>query len=131
MRIVLVQDSAGHSTGYHVVARALREAGFEVILGGVLLPAGIAWLAADEGADAIGYRIMDASPVILVGRLREEMIRQGAGDIPIMVGGIVPDEDLPRLEALGVAAVFRPGATFDEIARGIRSLARPDGSDHP
>ncbi|MBI2963158.1 MAG: cobalamin B12-binding domain-containing protein [Deltaproteobacteria bacterium] len=131
MRVVLVQDSTGHSTGYYVVARALREAGFEVILGGVLLPAGIVRLAADEGADAIGYRIMDGSPVILVGRLREEMTRQGVGDIPIAVGGIVPDEELPRLRALGVAAVFRPGATFDEIARGLGALARPPSSGRP
>jgi methylmalonyl-CoA mutase C-terminal domain/subunit len=131
MRIVLVQDSAGHSTGYNVVARALREAGFEVVLGGVQLPSGIARLAADEGADAIGYRIMDASPVILIGRLREEMARQGTGDVPILVGGIVPDEDVPRLEAMGVTAIFRPGVTFEEIARGIRALSRPTGSDHP
>src|SRR3972149_5104864 len=69
LRVLLVQDSTGHSTGYHVVARGLRDAGHEVILGGALLPREIARLAGEEGADAIGYRIMDAAPAILGGRL--------------------------------------------------------------
>ncbi len=122
MRVLLVQDSTGHSTGYHVVARGLRDAGIEVILGGVLLPGEIARLAADEGADAIGYRIMDAAPVLLVERVREELDRHRLSSVPLVVGGIVADEDLTRLRALGVAAVFRPGATLDEIARRLRAL---------
>ena len=65
MRILLVQDSTGHSTGYHVVARGLRDAGLEVILGGALIPRQIAQLAGEEAPDAIGYRIMDAAREIL------------------------------------------------------------------
>jgi len=80
LRVLLVQDSTGHSTGYHVVARGLRDAGHEVILGGALLPREIARLAGEEGVDAIGYRIMDASPALLVERLAGALARAGRGD---------------------------------------------------
>jgi len=123
VRVLLVQDSTGHSTGYHVVARALRDAGIEVVLGGALLPGQIARLAVEEGADAIGYRIMDAAPAILVARLAEALAAAGLADIPVVVGGIVPREDLARLAALGVARVFQPGATFAQIADGFRAVS--------
>lgn len=140
MRILLVQDSTGHSTGYHVVARALRDAGHEVILGGALLAREIAELALQEAADAIGFRIMDAAPVILVERLVAELSRRGLEDLPVIVGGIVPDEDQAALRGLGVGAVFQPGAPLADIARffhaldgralspGTPSRARPDGA---
>jgi methylmalonyl-CoA mutase cobalamin-binding domain/chain len=124
MRILLVQDSTGHSTGYHVVARGLRDAGMEVILGGALIPRQIAQLAGEEAPDAIGYRIMDAAPAILVERLVEELRRLGLGDIPVVVGGIVADEDRRRLAGLGVASIFEPGATLESIAEFFRGLAR-------
>lgn len=124
MRVLLVQDSTGHSTGYHVVARGLRDAGIEVILGGALLPRQIAWLAVQEAPDAIGYRIMDAAPAILVERLVEELRRLELDDLPLVVGGIVADEDKPRLAGLGVAAVFEPGATLESIAGFFQALAR-------
>ena len=123
MRVLLVQDSTGHSTGYHVVARGLRDAGHEVILGGALLPREIARLAGEEGADAIGYRIMDAAPAILVGRLVAALGRAGLADVPVIVGGIVPDEDRARLAALGVAGVFQPGATLESIGAFFGELA--------
>ena len=125
MRVLLVQDSTGHSTGYHVVARGLRDAGHEVILGGAVLPREIARLAGEEGVEAIGYRIMDAAPAILVERLVAALARAGLDDVPVVVGGIVPDEDRRRLAALGVAAVFEPGATLESIADFFRGLARP------
>ena len=125
MRVLLVQDSTGHSTGYHVVARGLRDAGHEVILGGAVLPREIARLAGEEGVEAIGYRIMDAAPAILVERLVAALGRAGLDDVPVVVGGIVPDEDRRRLAALGVAAVFEPGATLESIADFFRGLARP------
>jgi methylmalonyl-CoA mutase C-terminal domain/subunit len=124
MRVLLVQDSTGHSTGYHVVARGLRDAGIEVILGGAVLPRQIAWLAVQEAPDAIGYRIMDAAPAILVERLVEELRRVELDDLPLVVGGIVADEDKARLAGLGVAAVFEPGATLESIAGFFQALAR-------
>jgi methylmalonyl-CoA mutase cobalamin-binding domain/chain len=122
VRVLLVQDSTGHSTGYHVVARALRDAGIEVVLGGALLPGQIARLAGEEGVDAIGYRIMDAAPTILVARLVEALAAAGLSDIPVVLGGIVPQEDLGALAALGVTRVFQPGATFAQIADGLRAV---------
>jgi methylmalonyl-CoA mutase C-terminal domain/subunit len=122
-RVLLVQDSTGHSTGYHVVARGMRDAGIEVVLGGAAIPRAIARLAVDEAADAIGYRIMDASPAILVARLVEELGRVGLRDTPLIVGGIIPDADRARLAALGVAQIFEPGATLEEIATFFRALA--------
>ncbi len=127
MRVLLAQDSTGHTTGYHVVARGLRDAGLEVVLGGALVPREIAELAVQEGADAIGYRIMDAYAVVLVERLVRELRRVELGGLPVIVGGIVQDEDLPRLSGLGVARVFRPGATLAEIAAYFRSLAAGAG----
>src|SRR3990167_8785019 len=124
MRVLLVQDSTGHSTGYHVVARGHRDAGLEVILGGALIPRQIARLAGEEAPDAIGYRIMDAAPTILVANLAAELRRLGLGDIPLVVGGIVPAEDHARLAALGVAAVFEPGATLERITEFFRELPR-------
>lgn len=122
MRVLLVQDSTGHSTGYHVVARGLRDAGVEVVLGGAVIPREIARLAAEEAVDAIGYRIMDASPVILVERLTAELESVGMADTPVIVGGIVSEAELRRLEELGVAGVFQPGATIDSIAAFFRTL---------
>jgi methylmalonyl-CoA mutase C-terminal domain/subunit len=124
VRVLLVQDSTGHSTGYHVIARGLRDAGIEVILGGALVPRGIAQLAAEESVDVIGYRIMDADPGILVEHLVSELRQRDVADIPLVVGGIVPDADLSRLRALGVAAIFRPGeATMDQISAAFNTLA--------
>lgn len=122
MRVLLVQDSTGHSTGYHVIARGLRDAGIEVILGGVLLPRHIVRLAADEAADAIGYRIMDAAPVILVERLMEAL-REAEVDVPVVVGGIVPAEDERRLRELGVAQVAHPGTPLPVITEFFHQLA--------
>jgi len=124
MRILLVQDSTGHSTGYHVVARGLRDAGMEVILGGALTPRQIARLAAEEAPGVIGYRIMDAAAALLVERLVAELARLGLTDLPVVVGGIVPEEDRARLAALGVTAVFEPGATLEDIAEFFRTLGR-------
>ncbi len=122
MRVLLVQDSTGHGTGYHVVARGLRDAGLEVILGGALTPAEVARLAGDEAVDAIGYRIMDASPSILIGRLMAEFTHEGLAETPVVAGGIIPEADQVRLAELGVAGVFQPGATLEEIAAFFLSL---------
>ena len=107
-----------------MTARGLRDAGVETVLGGAQIPHAIARLAVDEAADAIGYRITDASPAILVERLMEELERVGLAGFPVVVGGIIPEEDLPRLTALGVVGVFQPGATLDSIAAFFRDLAQ-------
>jgi methylmalonyl-CoA mutase, C-terminal domain len=127
VRVLLVQDSTGHSTGYHVIARSLRDAGVEVVLGGVQLAPAIARLAADEAVDAIGYRIMDAAPVPLVARAVHELRRIGL-DVPVVVGGIVPAADVARLAELGVTRVFHPGTPLRAITDFFERLGKEGGT---
>lgn len=119
-RVLLAADSAGHTTGYRVVARGLRDAGFEVVLGGHLVPRRIAEVAIEEDADAIGYRIMDGAPEILVPLLMEALRARGAERVPVIVGGIVAPPLIPRLLAQGVRAVFTPGTPLPAIIRFLR-----------
>ncbi len=123
IRFLLVADSPGHTTGYYVVARALREAGVEVILGGFQQPAGIVEAAAQEDVDFIGYRIMDREPLIMVGRLFELLRAREMGDVQVVVGGIISPRDVPRLKAMGVGEIFRPGTRLDDIVAYVREHA--------
>ena len=123
MRFLLVADSPGHTMGYYVVAKALREAGIEVILGGFQQPSGIAEAAAQEDVNCVGYRIMDREPSIVVGRLMELLRERGLEDIPVVVGGIIAKEDIPVLKAMGVSEVFRPGARLEDIVRYVKESA--------
>jgi methylmalonyl-CoA mutase, C-terminal domain len=119
IRMLLVADSPGHTTGYYVVARALREAGVEVILGGFAQPEEIVETAIQEDVEFVGYRIMDREPLVLVSRLRELLDGRGQSGMRVVVGGIVARHDIPRLRELGVEAVFRPGSRLDEIVAHI------------
>ncbi|MGQ9907505.1 MAG: cobalamin B12-binding domain-containing protein [Candidatus Flexifilum sp.] len=113
----------GHDRGAKVIARALRDAGMEVIYTGLRqTPAMIAEAALQEDVDIVGLSILSGAHMALVPRVREAMLAAGLGEVPIIVGGIIPDEDRPALEAHGVRAVFGPGASTDEIAAFIRSL---------
>ncbi|MBI4730150.1 MAG: cobalamin B12-binding domain-containing protein [Acidobacteria bacterium] len=120
-RVLLIHDDEVHTRGYFVVARALRGAGMEVVLGGPATPAQAAATAAQEDVGLIGYHIMSGAPVILVERLLAALDRSGPV-VPVVVGGIVPPEDLARLESLGVAAVFLPGAPLRSIIEGLCDL---------
>jgi isobutyryl-CoA mutase small subunit len=123
IRFLLVADSPGHTTGYYVVARALRDAGIDVILGGYAQPEQIVETAIQEDADCIGYRIMDREPLVVVSRLREVLAERGQTHIRVLVGGIVSRRDIPRLRELGVEAVFRPGASLDHIVAQVTGNA--------
>ena len=123
MRFLLVADSPGHTAGYYVVARALREAGIEVILGGFQQPSGIVEAAAQEDVDHIGYRIMDREPRIMVSLLMELLKERGLHHVRVVVGGIISREDVPRLRAMGVGEVFRPGAKLADIVAYVKSHA--------
>lgn len=124
LKIVLAADTAGHTTGYHVIARGLRDAGFEVVLAGHQIPRRIAEIAAEEDADVIGYRIMDGAPEILVPLLMDALETQGRGSIPVIVGGIVAPHLIPRLADLGVRAVFTPGTPLPAIVGWLRKHAK-------
>jgi methylmalonyl-CoA mutase C-terminal domain/subunit len=112
----------GHDRGVKVVARMLRDAGFEVIYMGLFqTPDTVAAAAIDEDVDAIGLSMLSGAHLTLapkvVQRLRERDI-----DIPVVVGGIVPDQDVPQLLAAGVAAVLGPGASADEVVGVMRQV---------
>ncbi len=113
----------GHERGYNVVATGLRERGIEVILGGHQLAGEIAETAIQEDVDFIGYRITSGEPTILVEILFQKLKEKGA-DIPVIVGGIVPTKDIPRLKEMGVIEVFRPGNSMDSIADFIKNYNR-------
>ncbi len=110
----------GHDRGAKVVARALRDAGFEVIYTGLhQTPEMIATAAVQEDVDAIGLSIMSGAHNTLCPAVIEALERRGGGDIPVFGGGIVPDEDVERLEANGVAKIFRPGTLLADIVAWV------------
>lgn len=135
IRFLLVADSPGHTTGYYVIARALREAGVEVILGGFLQPEMIVETAIQEDVDFIGYRIMDREPLLLITPLMQLLAERGLNHVRVIVGGIIPGRDIPRLKELGVEAVFRPGARLDDIVAHVTGRppapARGDSAPPP
>lgn len=127
IRVLFASDTSGHTAGYHVVARAFRDAGFDVILTGRQLPDESASAALQEGADLVAVRIMDRDPVEYVGGLLEAMRRGGIGEVPVLVGGIVGKRDAVRLREMGVAGVFGPGSKLSAIvdcARGAVESSR-------
>jgi methylmalonyl-CoA mutase C-terminal domain/subunit len=106
--------------GYHVVARGLRDAGFEVIMTGRQLPAEAAATALQEDADLVAYRIMDRDPIESVAALLGAMQSEGIADKPVLIGGIVGPKDAARLRELGIAGVFGPGSKLEEIVACAR-----------
>ena len=106
----------GHDRGAKVVARALRDAGFEVIYTGLFqTPEQIAETAVQEDADAVGISILSGAHMTLVPRIVDLLRERGADDVVVIVGGTIPDDDAAELRRLGVAAVFGPGSTTGEI----------------
>jgi len=105
----------GHDRGVKVVARILRDAGFEVIYTGLFqTPEKVAAAAVDEDVDAIGLSMLSGAHMTLAPLVVEKVRGRGA-DIPVVVGGIIPEQDEDALRAAGVAAVLTPGATADEV----------------
>lgn len=116
----------GHDRGAKVVARALRDAGMEVIYTGLRqTPEKIVHAAIQEDVHAIGLSILSGAHMHLFARVRELLAENGAEDIVLFGGGIIPDEDLERLRAIGVEGIFQPGSHTDEIIRFIeRKVAK-------
>jgi methylmalonyl-CoA mutase C-terminal domain/subunit len=112
----------GHDRGIKVVARILRDAGYEVIYTGLFqTPETVAAAAVDEDADAIGLSMLSGAHMTLAPMVVEEVRKRGA-DIPVIVGGIVPDFDLEPLRQAGVAAVLTPGATAEQIVDEVTAV---------
>src|SRR5260221_7145558 len=116
----------GHDRGAKVVARALSDAGYEVVYTGLhQTPEMIAAAAVQEAVDAVGLSIMSGAHLTLFPAVIEALRARGAGEILVFGGGIVPDDDLPELTKAGVAAIFKPGASTKEIVDWVERVIRP------
>ncbi len=111
----------GHDRGAKVVARALRDAGMEVIYTGLRqTPEMIAEAALQEDVDVIGLSILSGAHMALMPRVLELVRANGQSNVKVFLGGIVPDDDLPRLMEMGVSGVYGPGASTEDIVRDIK-----------
>jgi methylmalonyl-CoA mutase C-terminal domain/subunit len=111
----------GHDRGAKIIARALRDAGMEVIYTGLhQTPEQIAETVIQEDADAVGLSILSGAHMTLVPRVIELLKQQGAEDVVVTVGGTIPQDDIPELKKLGVAEIFTPGSSTQEIIDYIR-----------
>ena len=107
----------GHDRGAKVIARALRDAGFEVIYTGLhQTPEQIVQAVVQEDADALGLSLLSGAHMTLVPRIVESLRENDLGDVLIMVGGIIPEDDIPILADVGVAKVFTPGTPLQEVS---------------
>jgi methylmalonyl-CoA mutase C-terminal domain/subunit len=115
----------GHDRGAKVVARALRDAGMEVIYSGLRqTPEMIAEAALQEDVDVVGLSILSGAHMALVPRVLDILNEQGQDHVCVFVGGIIPDEDVEQLHASGVAAVFGPGTSTQDIAQAIEKAVK-------
>ena len=121
LRIVVAKPGLdGHDRGAKVVARALRDAGMEVVYTGLhQTPEQIVETAIQEDADAIGLSVLSGAHLTLFSRVLELLRERGAGDIVVFGGGIIPEADVTELERLGVAKVFTPGAAMRDIVSWV------------
>jgi len=122
IRIVIAKPGLdGHDRGAKVIARALRDAGMEVIYTGLRqTPEMIAESALQEDVDAVGLSILSGAHMTLLPRVVELLKANGLDDVLVFAGGIIPDEDVPALKALGIRGIFGPGANTDDIVRFVR-----------
>src|SRR6266436_5847055 len=114
----------GHDRGARVVARLLRDAGMEVVYTGLhRTPEQIASAAVQEDVDVVGISILSGAHLTLIPKVIDLLRQQGAGDIAVVVGGVIPDEDIPELRKMGVADVFPQDTPPDAIVQRVRELA--------
>ncbi|HSK52302.1 MAG TPA: cobalamin B12-binding domain-containing protein [Clostridia bacterium] len=118
----------GHDRGAKVLARGLRDEGFEVVYTGLRqTPEMVATAALQEDVDVVGLSILSGAHMTLVPRVTRLLREQGLDDVLVTVGGIIPDDDIPSLKESGVAEVFGPGTTIAQVAEFLRANARPRG----
>jgi len=129
LRILVAKPGLdGHDRGAKIIARALRDAGFEVIYTGLhQTPEMIAEAALQEDVDAIGLSILSGAHMTLFPAIIALLQEKGLGDITVFGGGIVPAEDIPELKKHGVKEIFTPGATTQDIIKWVETNVRPRG----
>jgi methylmalonyl-CoA mutase C-terminal domain/subunit len=116
----------GHDRGAKVVARALRDAGLEVVYTGLRqTPEMVAEAALQEDVDLVGLSILSGAHMELFPRVVEEMKKRGLHDVTLLAGGIIPQEDIPALEKMGFRAIFGPGASTEDIVAWVRANVTP------
>ncbi len=128
VRVVVAKPGLdGHDRGAKVVARALRDAGMEVVYTGLhQTPEQIVEAAIQEDADVVGLSVLSGAHMTLFAKVVELLKQRDAADIVVFGGGIIPDGDIPELEKIGVAKVFTPGATTTEIVAWVREHVDPN-----
>jgi methylmalonyl-CoA mutase C-terminal domain/subunit len=128
IRVVVAKPGLdGHDRGAKIIARALRDAGMEVIYTGLhQTPEQIAATVIQEDADAVGLSILSGAHMTLVPKVAALLKEQGADDVVLVVGGTIPHDDIPQLKELGVAAVFTPGSPTQEIVDFLRASVSAD-----
>ncbi len=131
IRVVVAKPGLdGHDRGAKIIARALRDAGMEVIYTGLhQTPEQITATVLQEDADAVGLSILSGAHMTLVPRVLALLKEQGLDDVVVTLGGTIPAEDIPALKELGVAAIFTPGASTRDIIDFISSAVRSSDSD--
>jgi methylmalonyl-CoA mutase C-terminal domain/subunit len=127
LRVLIAKPGLdGHDRGAKVVARALRDAGMEVIYTGLRqTPEQVAAAAVQEDVDVVGLSILSGAHNVLVPEIISALSRRGAEGVSVVVGGIIPEKDIPGLTKAGVKAVFPPGTPTTVVIESVRSLARP------
>src|SRR5262249_12893012 len=126
LRVVIAKPGLdGHDRGAKVIARALRDAGMEVVYTGLRqTPEQIVSAALQEDADVIGLSILSGAHNHIAPRLMDLLKERGLNDVLVVIGGIIPDVDIPKLKAIGVGGVFLPGTPMQEIVDFIKTHAR-------
>jgi methylmalonyl-CoA mutase, C-terminal domain len=127
LRIIVAKPGLdGHDRGAKIIARALRDAGFEVVYTGLhQTPEMIVAAAIQEDVDAVGLSVLSGAHMTIFPAIIDLLKEKGAADIAVFGGGIIPQDDVPKLQERGVAAVFLPGSTTQSIIDWIRSNVRP------
>ena len=127
VRVVVAKPGLdGHDRGAKVVARALRDAGVEVIYTGLhQTPEMVASAAVQEDVDAVGLSILSGAHMTLMPVIVDLLKSKGLDDVTVFGGGIIPEDDIPKLADIGIRGIFRPGATTEEIVRWVRANVRP------
>jgi methylmalonyl-CoA mutase C-terminal domain/subunit len=127
IRVVIAKPGLdGHDRGAKVIARALRDAGMEVIYTGLRqTPEQIVGAALQEDADVIGLSILSGAHMHICPRVMELLKEKGLDDVLVVVGGIIPDVDIPRLQAMGIRGIFLPGSPMKDIVDFINANVRP------
>jgi len=126
IRVVVAKPGLdGHDRGAKVIARAFRDAGFEVIYTGLRqTPEQVVNAALQEDADVVGLSVLSGAHMTLCPRIMELMKKEGLDDVLVVIGGIIPDQDIPKLKDCGVAEIFQPGASMEDIVTYVRQHVR-------